>query len=84
MTIIPFDDEPLDADELTDYDRRHFVTYLRMLDAQTEGADWREVALILFGIDAEQEPRRAQVVHANHLARATWMTEHGYRHLLSS
>ena len=84
MTIIPFDDEPLDPDELTDYDRRHFVTYLRMLDAQTEGADWREVALILFGIDADQEPQRAQVVHANHLARAIWMTEHGYRHLLSS
>ena len=26
------------------YDQEHLVTYLRLLDADAEGADWREVA----------------------------------------
>jgi hypothetical protein len=29
---------------LTVYDEEHFVTYLRLLDADAEGADWRDVA----------------------------------------
>ncbi len=29
---------------LTLYDEEHVVTYLRMLDANAEGADWREVS----------------------------------------
>ena len=29
---------------LTSYDEQHLVTYLRLLDADAEGADWREVA----------------------------------------
>ena len=28
---------------LTAYDEEHVVTYVRMLDADREGADWREV-----------------------------------------
>lgn len=82
MTIAPFEDCPPQAETLTDYDERHLVTYLRILDATDEGADWREIAKILFGIDAEREPIRAKAVHDNHLARAAWMTESGYRHLL--
>jgi hypothetical protein len=29
---------------LTAYDEEHLITYLRLLDADAEGADWREVA----------------------------------------
>ena len=29
---------------LTVYDEEHVITYLRMLGADAEGADWREVA----------------------------------------
>lgn len=29
---------------LTDYDEEHLITYLRLLDAAEEGADWREVS----------------------------------------
>ena len=29
---------------LTVYDEEHLITYLRLLDADAEGADWREVA----------------------------------------
>ena len=67
---------------LTDYDQQHLVTYMRLLDAEAEGADWREVAKIVLGIDPERDPERARSAYDSHLARAKWMTEHGYRHLL--
>jgi hypothetical protein len=28
---------------LTGYDEQHLVTYLRLLDADAEGADWRKL-----------------------------------------
>ncbi|MGI8841396.1 MAG: DUF2285 domain-containing protein [Caulobacteraceae bacterium] len=44
---------------LTGYDEAHGVTYLRLLDADAEGADWREVARIVLKINPEKEPERA-------------------------
>ena len=67
---------------LTHYDHQHLVTYMRLLDAEAEGADWREVSRIVLHIDPKQEPERARCAYDSHLARAKWMTEHGYRHLL--
>jgi len=67
---------------LTPYDREHAVTYMRLLDADAEGADWREVAQIVLHIDPEREPDRARRAFESHLVRAKWMTREGYRHLL--
>ena len=67
---------------LTGYDREHLLTYLRLLDADAEGADWREVSRIVLHIDPDREPERARVAFDSHLARAKWMTVHGYRDLL--
>jgi len=67
---------------LTGYDEQHLVTYLRLLDADAEGADWREVAKVVLHIDPDGEPGRAKRAWESHLARAKWMTESGYRHLL--
>ena len=72
---------PADA-VLTRYDEQHLVTYLRLLDAEADGADWREVSQLVLHIDPVSEPERARRVWESHLARARWMTEHGYRHLL--
>ena len=72
---------PTDA-VLTAYDEEHMITYLRMLDADAEGADWREVAQLVLKINPELEHDRAKRAFESHLARAKWMTEHGYRHLL--
>ena len=72
---------PTDA-MLTGYDEQHLVTYLRLLDAAAEDADWREVARIVLHIDPDREPERAQRVWETHLARAKWMTKNGYQHLL--
>lgn len=82
MTNEDFLDEPPESAALTDYDRAHAKLYLRLLDAAAEGADWREVASVLFKLDPEVDPERARRVHDTHLARARWMTEHGYRQLL--
>lgn len=78
----PVTDQAPEADVLTGYDQEHLVTYLRLLDAEAEEADWAEVARIVLHIDPAQEPERARRVWESHLARAKWMTEHGYRHLL--
>jgi type VI secretion system activator RovC-like protein len=70
------------SEALTRYDEKHIITYLRMLDADAEGADWREVALIVLHIDPAHEPDRARLAFESHLARAKWIIEHGYRQLL--
>ena len=44
---------------LTAYDEQHAVTNMRLLDADAEGADWREVARIVLHIDPDREPDRA-------------------------
>ncbi|MEY9235170.1 hypothetical protein ABIF68_003681 [Bradyrhizobium japonicum] len=67
---------------LTSYDKEHIVTYLRMLDAHAEGADWREIARVVLHLDPEHECGRARKTFDSHLSRAKWMTEHSYRHLL--
>ena len=82
MNKSAFKDSPPLTDRVNAYDEAHLATYLRLLDAADEGADWREVVKIVFGLDAEDDPERAKQMHDSHLARARWMTEHGYRHLL--
>ncbi|SEG16770.1 DNA -binding domain-containing protein [Bosea lathyri] len=82
MIKLEFLDEPPESAALTTYDREHMKLYLRLLDASADGADWREAVQILFGLDPEREPERARRVHDSHLARARWMTTHGYRELV--
>jgi hypothetical protein len=82
MTIPPFSDRPPQTGRVNEYDERHLATYIRLLDADDGGADWREVVLIIFGIDPAHDHDRAKIVHDSHLARARWMTEAGYKHLL--
>lgn len=84
VTQVPIRDEPPQSAAITAYDREHLKDYLRLLDADAEGASWKEVATIVLGLDPENDPVRAQRVHASHLARAKWMTEHGYSQLLRS
>jgi len=71
-------DEPM----LTPYDWLHAVTYARLLDAEADNADWREVARIVLRIDPGLEPDRARCAFDSHLARAKWAARNGYRQLL--
>lgn len=82
MSICHFEDRVPESAQLTGYDQSHLTDYLRLLDADTEGADWRDAAAVILGIDATAEPERAKTMHESHLQRARWMTEVGYAHLL--
>lgn len=67
---------------IVDYDRAQGIVYLRLLDAEKEGATWEEAAKIILGIDPTREPERAKRAYDTHLARAKWMTKSGYKDLL--
>lgn len=82
MTIAPFELAPPQSNGITSYDESHFVTYIRLLDAAAEGADWREAVHYIFEIDPDADPENAKQLHDNHLNRAKWMTETGYVLLL--
>ncbi|WP_183770833.1 DNA -binding domain-containing protein [Phenylobacterium haematophilum] len=81
MNVAAFDDEPPAGEALSTYDEEHLVTYLRVLDAVHEGADWREIVHVIFGIDVADDPARAERIFNSHLARAKWMSQSGYRQL---
>jgi hypothetical protein len=66
---MPVQKSPLDPDVadtapsdsvLTVYDEEHVITYLRLLDADAKGADWREVTRIVPHLDPEHESDRAR------------------------
>lgn len=63
-------DETPTADTVTPYYEQHFVTYVRLLDAATEDADWREVARIVLHRDPVAEPERSRRCWEDHLRRA--------------
>jgi hypothetical protein len=67
---------------LTAYDLEHAITYIRLLDANDDGADWREVARIVLHLDPDHDPDRARRAFDTHLARARWVSRHGYKQLL--
>ena len=67
---------------LTAYDEEHAVTYVRLLDADAESADWREVSRIVLHIDPDYDAERARRAFDSHLSRAKWVVRIGYRQLL--
>lgn len=77
-------DEAPSADSITAYDEAHFVTYLRLLDAEADGADWREAAQVILRLDPAVDPEHARGCWKSHLQRARWTAERGYRHLLEA
>lgn len=77
-------DTPPNSDHLTDYDRAQLKLYARLLDAEADGATLSEIAHLLFGIDADDEPERARRVLDSHLVRAHWVADQGYRELLTN
>lgn len=82
MNDIPFADQAPNAPELTDYDRGRMQTYLRLLDAAEDGADWSDVVQVVFGVDPLVEPGRARAMHDSHLERARWISARGYQGLV--
>lgn len=77
------DDVPW-SETITDYDERHLIVYLRLLDAVAAGATNEEMSRLILGIDPLGAPERSKRALKSHLRRARWMSESGYRHLLDS
>jgi T6SS, Transcription factor, DNA binding domain len=70
------------GNDITPYDEQHYVTYLRLLDAKAEGADWKEVARIVLHRDPVGEEARTRQCWESHLTRAQWLSREGYRRIL--
>lgn len=77
-----FQDQPPADDQPTDYDKEQLTLYLRLLDADRDGAGWQEAVEIIFGIDPSENPERAETVFTSHLNRAKWLASSGYLDLL--
>ncbi|WP_119307023.1 DNA -binding domain-containing protein [Cohaesibacter haloalkalitolerans] len=75
------DEAPRD-DRVTSYDEQHFVTYLRLLDAEKAGADWQEVARVVLHRDASIDDERSYRCWKSHLDRAQWLSKIGYTTIL--
>lgn len=56
-------------------------TYLRLFDADQDGANWVEAARLIFGEAAEKGLDDLRCQHQAHLDRARWLVEKGYLRL---
>jgi hypothetical protein len=70
------------SEEITPYDKIHFVTYLRLLDAKSAGVSDHDICRRIFDLDLSRESEKASRILCDHLRRARWMTETGYKALL--
>jgi hypothetical protein len=77
---LPVADKAPSGDVVTPYDKDHLVTYLRLLDAAAEGAEWTDVAQIVLGLDPTRAGARA--TWESHLMRAKWLSKSGYEQLV--
>ena len=66
------DDSAPDDTTLTIYDEEHIITYMRLLDADAAGADWRKVAKIVLHIDPDRSP-----IGRDMRSKAIWLAPNG-------
>jgi hypothetical protein len=77
-------DRPPDSATVTDFDRQNLKAYLRILDAASEGAHWRDVAAAVLHLDVGSDAEHARQIYDAFARRARWMSDNGFRHLLES
>lgn len=68
MQSPPVADCPPESSTITNYDKQHLVTYLRLLDADAAAVDWREAVEAILGLDPDGQGK-AKAVYEAHLAR---------------
>lgn len=76
------DDEAPTAASITEYDQRHLITYLRLLDAVAQRVHWKRGAQNILGRDPAHQASRVKRCWDSHVKRARWISEQGYRQLL--
>lgn len=63
---------------VTDYDRAHVTTYLRLLDSESAGVSWEASARAHLAVEPRDDPERARRRFDSHVARARWIASQGY------
>ncbi|MBM3526407.1 MAG: DUF2285 domain-containing protein [Alphaproteobacteria bacterium] len=66
------------SDRLTDDDRAHLVTYLRILDAQAVNASTEDIARFILELDPQRDPEMARTAVERFARRAAWLTENSH------
>ena len=69
------------GDTVTDYDRVHFLRYIRLLDAFSAGINNDEMCRTILEIDPARDPESARGILRSHLDRAVWMSNVGFRQI---
>ena len=64
---------------ITLYDRQHFLTYARLLDAERDEVEWRDGVREILRQDPEADPRQAKICWESHLERARWIATVGFQ-----
>jgi hypothetical protein len=75
---------PPDAATLTEFDRLYATLYIRLLDADAAGVDWKTASRRILNLDPTGDEDQVKSVFDRFLARAKWMTQVGYALLLKS
>jgi hypothetical protein len=84
-TLIPaVADEAPNSSTLTTYDEEQLLTYLRLLDAEVEGIEWDEAALLVLQIDPVQEPVQRYIEGSSDAKRRNRRPHLVMRHLSNS
>jgi hypothetical protein len=70
------------SQQITQYDEEHFVTYLRLLDAEAAGLSEGDMCRTILELDPIRYPEKSSRILRDHMRRAKWMTKRGYKVLL--
>jgi hypothetical protein len=71
-------------DQITKYDRVHFLTYARILDAVRSDQTWQEAARDILDLDAESDETGAYRIWCAHVDRAEWIVSDGLALILEN
>jgi hypothetical protein len=64
-------------DQITEYDRAHFLTYARILDAVRFDQAWQEAAIEILDLDVEGDEYGSYRIWRAHVDRAEWIVSDG-------
>ena len=63
--------------QITDYDRAHFLTYARILDAVRFDQAWQAAAIEILGLDVKGDEYGSYRIWRAHVDRAEWIVRDG-------
>jgi hypothetical protein len=63
--------------QITDYDRAHFLTYARILDAVRFDQAWQAAAIEILGLDVKGDEYGSYRIWHAHVDRAEWIVGDG-------